>query len=60
MMDCIRSLLTNCSHLKEFFILKWKNITFHYQSYLKKYLKNIYIYIYIIEDFDSGMTFRYN
>ena len=33
MMDCIRSLLINCSHLKELFILS--NITFHYQSYLK-------------------------
>ena len=30
----IRSLLINCSHLKELFILS--NITFHYQSYLKK------------------------
>ena len=33
MTDCIRSLLINCSHLKEHFILS--NITFHYQSYLK-------------------------
>ena len=31
MTDCIRSLLINCSHLKELFILS--NITFHYQSY---------------------------
>ena len=29
---CIISLLVNCSHLKELFILS--NITFHYQSYL--------------------------
>ena len=34
MTDCIRSLLINCSHLKELFILS--NITFHHQSYLKK------------------------
>ena len=35
MTDCIRSLLINCSHLKEIFILS--NITFHYQS--QSYLK---------------------
>ena len=33
MMDCIRSLLINCSHLKELFILS--NITFNYQTHLK-------------------------
>ena len=33
MTDCIRSLLINCSHLKELSILS--NITFHYLSYLK-------------------------
>ena len=33
MTDCIRSLLINCSHLKELFILS--NTTFHHQSYLK-------------------------
>ena len=33
MMDCIRSLLINYSHLKELFILS--NITFNYQAYLK-------------------------
>ena len=33
MTDCIRSLLINNSHLKEFFILS--NITFNYQTYLK-------------------------
>ena len=33
MTDGIRSLLINCSHLKELFILS--NITFNYQSYLK-------------------------
>ena len=33
MTDCIRSLLINCNHLKELFILS--NITFHHQSYLK-------------------------
>ena len=34
MTDCIRSLLINSSHLKELFILS--NITFNYQTYLKK------------------------
>ena len=33
MTDCIRSLLINCSHLKELFILS--NITFNYQTHLK-------------------------
>ena len=33
MTNCIRSLLNNCGHLKEFFVLH--NIIFHYQSYLK-------------------------
>ena len=33
MTDCIRSLLINCSHLKELSILS--NITFHHLSYLK-------------------------
>ena len=35
MTDCIRSLLINCSHLKELFILS--NITFHHQSYSKRF-----------------------
>ena len=35
MTDCIRSLLINCSHLKELSILS--NITFHHLSYLKIY-----------------------
>ena len=39
MTDCIRSLLINCSHLKELFILS--NITFHYETYLK--IKNIFL-----------------
>ena len=37
MTDGIRSLLINCSHLKELFILS--NITFNYQSYLKIYFQ---------------------
>ena len=37
MTDSIRSLLINCSHLKELFILS--NITFNYQSYLKIYFQ---------------------
>ena len=46
MTDCIRSLLINCSHLKEFFILS--NITFYHQSYLKIYIFN-YIHINYID-----------
>ena len=33
MTDCIRSLLINCSQLKELSILS--NITFNYETYLK-------------------------
>ena len=47
MTDCIRSLLINCSHLKELFILS--NITFHYQLYLKIFFNCYYLlHIYII------------
>ena len=37
MTDGIRSLLINCSHLKELLILS--NITFNFQSYLKIYFQ---------------------
>ena len=43
MTDCIRSLLINCSHLKELFILS--NITFHHQSYLKIYFQFLNKYV---------------
>ena len=39
MTDCIRSLLINCTHLIELFILS--NITFNYQKHLK--IKKIFL-----------------
>ena len=42
MTDCIRSLLNNCSHLKDFFVINHiKRYFFHVMSYI------YYIYIYI-------------
>ena len=57
MTDCIRSLLNNCSHLKEFFILS--NITFYHQSYLKIFFQLFlyYTYIYKLKRFFRQIQF---
>ena len=60
MTDCIRSLLINCCHLKELFILS--NITFHYQSYFKilfSIITNACLrFLYILLDLQGRLTIK--